>query len=286
MTSVRLAVVSDSHLSPRTPEATSNWDLLVEHVELSQPDAVVHTGDIALDGAALDGAAGREDLVFARRQLDKMSPMTLALPGNHDLGDNPCETNAESGDLITSARLSAYREHVGEDRWAVDIGGWRLVGFNAQLLGSGLEEEADQWDWLEQELTADRHDGRHSAVFLHKPLFHSLPHPAEHDVAIRYIRPGFRERLVELFENVGTRLIVSGHVHQHRHTQVGGADHVWCPTSWATLPAGLQALIGERWVGGLELTLADDGSVAVDQLRPAGIGQHVIGETIPNPYDH
>ena len=91
MAPVRLTIVSDSHLSTRTHEAVANWGLLVDHVDRTQPDAVVHTGDIALDGTQ-----GTEDLTHARQQLDKMGVPMLALPGNHDLGDNPCETNATS----------------------------------------------------------------------------------------------------------------------------------------------------------------------------------------------
>ena len=298
MAFTRLTVVSDSHLSELTPEATENWDALIGHVDTVQPDAIVHTGDIARDGTA-----GGAELVFARRALDRMGDTVLALPGNHDLGDNPCETNAGSPHLVTSDRVAAYRDHVGPDRWSVDVGPWRLVGLNAQLLGSGAEtaedsgladdiaeqsgladDIADQWAWLETELVPERFTDHHPAIFLHKPLWHSDPQPAEHDEPIRYVRPDARQRLTALLERVGAKVVVSGHVHQHRHTQARGMDHVWAPTAWATLPEAMQATIGERWVGALDLILDDDGSVTVNPVRPAGVHQHIIGETIPNPY--
>ena len=275
---VTLAVVSDSHLSPKTPEAAANWAALVRHIEVTKPDAVVHTGDIALDGTT-----DEDDLRYAKERLDELPVPVYPLPGNHDLGDNPCETNGESDHLITDDRLAAYRRHVGDDRWTFDLGTWRLIGANAQLFGSGLGAEDDQWRWLETQL-ADSGRDRHQAFFLHKPLLHSLPHPAEHDLPIRYVRPAARERLMAMLDAAAVRLVVSGHVHQHHRHRTGDLDHVWAPTSWATLAESMQATIGERWVGSLDLTLRADGSYHVEPVLPPDVGQHVIGQTVPNPY--
>jgi 3',5'-cyclic AMP phosphodiesterase CpdA len=279
MRTVRLTIVSDSHLSPKTPEALANWEALAAYVEQTGPDAVIHTGDITLDGTT-----DRRELGFARRHLDAMPAPVLALPGNHDLGDNPNETNGGSRYLIDDDRVAAYRDLIGEDRWATDIGGWRLVGFNAQLLDSGLADEEEQWSWLENELRPEALADHHPAVFLHKPLLHSDPQPDEHDLPVRYVRRTARERLLAMLTAAGVRVVVSGHVHQFRRFDAHRLNHVWAPTSWATIPATHQATIGERWVGGLDLALGDDGSVAVEHVRPAGVDQHIIGETIPNPY--
>ncbi len=278
MPSTSVVLVSDSHLSPRTPEATANWEVLMEHVATTNPAAVIHTGDIALDGASDD-----DDLRFARTQLDRSVVPMLALPGNHDLGDNPCETNAGAS-LITSDRVTSYREIIGDDRWAHQLGEWRLIGCNAQLFGSDLEEEAEQWSWLERELDFAGQDTHPTAFFMHKPLMHSDPHPSEHDVAIRYVRQQPRERLLGLLETAGVSVVVSGHVHQHRRVDLRGLDTVWAPTSWATIPPSMQDTVGERWVGGLELELHDDGRLDVVEIRPDNLGQHSIGESIPNPY--
>lgn len=278
MTSTTVVLVSDSHLSPRTPEATANWEVMLEHVAQTKPAAVVHTGDIALDGASDD-----DDLRFAKTQLDRSAIPILALPGNHDLGDNPCETNA-GATLITSERLASYRQIFGVDRWTHDLESWRLIGCNAQLFGSGLDEEDEQWSWLENQLAPASLGDRHVAFFQHKPLLHSDPQPEEHDVAIRYVRREPRERLLALLEAAEIGVVVSGHVHQHRRLDIRGIDTVWAPTSWATIPPSMQDTVGERWVGGLELQLHDDGRLDVVELRPDNLGQHSIGEDIPNPY--
>ena len=153
----RLIVVSDSHLSERTPEADQNWSAVLRHVDEARPDLVVHAGDLSLDGAH-DPA----DLEFARARLDRLGVPWRAVPGNHDVGDNPTPGH----DPITGHRRDRWLAAVGADRWTAELGGWRLVGFNAQLLGSGLAAEADQWDWLESQLDGA---GR-VAVLLHKPI--------------------------------------------------------------------------------------------------------------------
>jgi hypothetical protein len=36
-----------------------------------------------------------------------------------------------------SERLERWRRHLGRDYWSRDLEGWRLIGLNSQLLGSG-----------------------------------------------------------------------------------------------------------------------------------------------------
>ena len=129
MGSVRVTVVSDSHLSERTPEASGNWRAAVDHIAATAPDLVVHAGDISADGARLPA-----DLDFARRHLDEIEragARVLAVPGNHDVGENPFGVDGVENDgypLVDADRLARYRDAVGPDRWIVDIGDWRLVG--------------------------------------------------------------------------------------------------------------------------------------------------------------
>jgi hypothetical protein len=127
-------VVSDSHLSERTPEASANWGAVVDDVAADAPDLVVHTGDISADGARLPA-----DLATARRELDRLAEAgvrLVAVPGNHDVGENPYgdpdgdadDTVADDYPLVSAAALDRYRDTIGPDRWFVDVGAWRLVG--------------------------------------------------------------------------------------------------------------------------------------------------------------
>ena len=55
---------------------------------------------------------------------------------------------------VNDERRARFVQHFGEERWAFDAGGWRFLGVNSQLFGSaGQPAEADQWQWLEEELS-------------------------------------------------------------------------------------------------------------------------------------
>jgi 3',5'-cyclic AMP phosphodiesterase CpdA len=80
----RVILVSDTHLSASAPQAQANWDAVVGYVGACSPDLVIHLGDLSLDGAS--DAAG---LRRGRTQLDRLPAPWHAVPGNHDIGDNP-----------------------------------------------------------------------------------------------------------------------------------------------------------------------------------------------------
>jgi 3',5'-cyclic AMP phosphodiesterase CpdA len=299
--SIRIVVVSDSHLSERTPEAAANWRAVVDDLAADAPDVVVHAGDISTDGALRPA-----ELDFARGQLDLVEQTgvrLLTLPGNHDMGDNPFGDLAgpHAPDIpdryafVTPGLLARYREAFGPDRWIADVGGWRLVGLDAQLLGSGLPDEDEQWAWLSEVAAAMAAPGggpEYVALFLHKPLADPPDRP-DGASPHRYVVPQARERLAQALAAVPVRTVVSGHVHQYRrhagpmgYAADGGSPvHVWAPSSWAVLPDRIQPVLGEKVCGVAELVLGDDGTVGVELRRPPGLVQQVIADDIPDPYE-
>jgi 3',5'-cyclic AMP phosphodiesterase CpdA len=275
MSSVRVIVVSDSHLSNRTPEASANWDAVVDHVAAERPDLVVHAGDISVDGH--DRV---EDLEFARAQLARLHAPLVAVPGNHDIGDNPPAALA-GHDAVTLESVARFRRVFGSDRFSVRAGQWRLVGIDAQLLDAGSDDEVEQWQWLERELSPS--GARHPvALVLHKPL---VPAPADPDRPGRYVTAVARRRLLDLLDRAGARLVVSGHVHQALRHDLSGAAHVWAPSTWAVLPDDIQPVVGDKTPGVVELTLHDDGRADVEVRVPAGMGRYVLGIDAVDPYD-
>jgi len=76
--------VSDTHLSPDAPEAQENWAAVIRYATAAAPDLVIHLGDLSVDGAR-----NPADLDHARGQLEMLSVGWTAVPGNHDIGDNP-----------------------------------------------------------------------------------------------------------------------------------------------------------------------------------------------------
>jgi len=277
MTATRVLVVSDSHLSSRTPEALANWDAVVAHIAHDEPDIVVHTGDVSTDGAERG-----DDLAFARTQLDRVERPSYVLPGNHDLGDNPHAGSATSHEpRVDAERLARYRDHLGPDRWTIDLPGWRLVGLNALLFGSGLDDEAEQWRWFDDRLEGMGRRER-VGVFVHKPVVSTPARPddtAETSPG-RYVPPAARERILA----TGARLVVSGHTHQFCRHRTDGTTHVWAPSTWAVIPDRFQPTIGDKVCGVVELVLHDDGICETELMLPYGIVQQAIVDDFANPY--
>jgi predicted phosphodiesterase len=272
----RVVVVSDTHLSVRAPEAEHNWSAVLRHVEKTRPDLVVHAGDLSLQGADV-----AEDLSHSRSQLDLLPTRWRAVPGNHDIGDNPRpDADTVSDETVDAGRLGRWRDVVGDDSWCTVESGWRLVGVNAQLFGSGLLDEERQWDRLDAELTGPRVP---TVLFTHKPLTAGDDELAS-TPSYRFVPPPARGRLVELCQQGGVALVVSGHVHQSRALGTAGLAHLWAPTTWAVLPDWLQPPIGTKRCGILELDLRDDGGFDSRWVEPAGMRQLTLEEDIASPY--
>ena len=275
MTAPRLLVVSDSHLSPRTPEADANWDAVVRHVADDLPDLVVHAGDVSLDGALVP-----TDLEHARRQLDRLPVPWRAVPGNHDVGDNPGPATAD-GAAIDAQRRAQWLDAVGPDRWAVDLDGWTVLGIDAQLLGSGLPAEDEQWRWLARAAAgaADR------AVVLvaHKPVTEPDDDLAD-EASVWFLPSPARRRLRDTFGDHPPALVVTGHIHQFRSLDAGGSRHVWAPTTWAVLPDDRQPVAGAKRCGVVTIDLHRSPPVEPALVEPEGLAQFTLWRDVPDPF--
>jgi len=265
---VRLAVVSDSHLSAREAVANANWDTILAHLERSQPDIVVHAGDISLDGANDEA-----DLTHARAQLDRVPVPWLAVPGNHDLGEP-----SNAAEAVIEARRQAYESVFGDRFWTTTVDGWRLVGLDSQQFMDPESATEAWWQWTAAQLDTDQP----TVVFQHRPLTPTAV--GEIDTPLRYLTEPARSRLKAMLARPNVRLVVSGHVHQWRSVTIDATLHVWAPSTWATLPDRIQPVIGTKVVGLLDITLGDE--VTAHPITPADTNQAIIGETIPMPYGH
>ena len=254
----RIVVLSDIHLSPTHGFFWENWCVAREFANASNADAVIVNGDLAINGP--DSCA---ELAFAASALLNLRAPVMALPGNHDVGDEP--PGQDPDQIIDTERLARWDKAFAVDRWALDAGDWRLLGVNAQLFGSGLAREHEQDRWLDAQLSTA---GRPTALFLHKPLF--LDHPADDDVSASCMVPSARAPLLDKLHRSEVRLIVSGHLHQYRDRMVGDLRHLWVP---ATAFAGAQPHGGDARCGLTVLDFSQDG-VEVTIERPAGLVSH------------
>lgn len=220
-----LALLSDPHLSRRRPYTMAAWRGLKESLAALGPEAVIVAGDLVLDDC--DDA---DDRLFAADAVAALTPDVLVVPGNHDIGDNVAAPWMDQP--ATAARLDAFLAVHGRDRFAIDQAGWRIVGLNAQLFGTGLAREAEQWSWLAD---AVRDAGRRPlALVLHKPL--AAPGPAEGEDPNR-VDTSACPRLREITADARLKLVISGHYHHYRTCMMDGAVHLWLPST---------ALVGRR----------------------------------------
>jgi 3',5'-cyclic AMP phosphodiesterase CpdA len=273
----RLVIVSDSHLSARAPEADRNWSAVTAHTRRARPDLVIHAGDLTLDGMT-----DPDDLRHGRAGLDQLPVPWLAVPGNHDIGDNASPLTPFAI-TVNAARRRRWLDLIGTDWWLRDIGGWDLIGLNAQLFGSGLPAEQEQWTWLRAHVAPER-SGRPLVLITHKPIdagadeLAAAPH-------YRYVPAPARDRLTELLKQRQPRLVLSGHVHQYRRLDIRGTAHTWAPTTWAVLPDEIQATFGVKRCGVLSVDLDSRGS-AVTLVEPRGLQQMTLGRHLPDSYSH
>ena len=267
-----MILVSDTHLSPSAPEAQANWEAVLRHVATAAPDIVIHVGDLTQAGAHDPG-----QLDHARRQLDRLPVPWRTVPGNHDIGDNPWP-GVPDGSAVDAERRQRWLDVIGADHWSLPLNGWTLLAINAQLLGSGLEAEASQWSWLEEqasELGADQQ----IALVTHKPVTSTAAEVAS-SPPYRFLPPSDRDRLADL---VKAPLVISGHVHQHRLLHLDGTDHLWVPTTWAVLPDEMQPVLGAKRSGIVSLELASGSRPQPEFIEPSGLAQLTLTRDLPIP---
>ena len=96
------------------------------YIRAAAPDVVIHLGDLTLDGTHDPG-----DLRYGRRQLDRLPVPWHAVPGNHDVGDNP-RPGAPEAAAVDATRQQRWNEIIGADHWSLALGGWLLLAINAQ----------------------------------------------------------------------------------------------------------------------------------------------------------
>lgn len=214
---VRILHITDTHLSGTHPVFQFNWHLFAARVRALQPDLVIHTGD-----AAISDPDRVEDIAFARAEMDKLGVRYLIVPGNHDVGDNPVTADwlHRQPKHCTEERRQAWITHFGPDFWVEEIDGYRFVGLNAQLFGTGLVAEDAQWDMLREALKA----GGQIVLVSHKPLYSQVDGS---DLPLNSIPPDASREIEALCTETGVLVHLSGHLHRHKIIERAGFPRVW-----------------------------------------------------------
>jgi 3',5'-cyclic AMP phosphodiesterase CpdA len=274
---VRIVQISDTHFCEAGGVMRPNFERVAEYVnETLRPDLIVHTGDAVI--LFPDEEADRSAAWDALRTLD--APL-LVLPGNHDVGEPGPEPWAGIG--VTSERVDAHRRTFGPDRFAETFGNWAVVGLNSEILGSGLPEEDDQWEWLEGMVAGDL--PADVVLFLHKPVW--TPDgwsAAGHSVTIP---DDTRTRLLDAFRGRTLHAVGSGHLHCHREYSGNGPLELWAPST--AFMVDLPGLPPGR-LGLIEWQLDDDGvrttlhmPPGLDEREPRDVPELIAGITAVAP---
>lgn len=267
---MRIVQITDTHFSPSKAHFTPNWRPLAQWLQEVQPDLIIHTGDLSVDGADFDN-----DLTFCADLFAELSVSVLCVPGNHDIGHLPSSLQP-----INDERLGRWRGLIGPDRWVYDQAGWRLIGLNSLLIGSGHAEEEEQYQWLEEVLKTA--NGRPVAIFAHKPLF--VDSPDEGDTGYWGASPKDRKRLTDLFTTHNVQLYASGHLHRAWAGHYQNISLIWGPSSGFIVGPMERDLPGERIVGAVIHTLTDrvhSEIIPLSQLRPYLLDD-VVHEVYPS----
>ena len=267
-----IAHITDTHLSGDKPFFRDNFLCVADALKKRPADLVVNTGDVSLNGADRI-----DDLTEAKAHHDALGSPWLAIPGNHDVGDNQEIAKKQPTNVERRERwLSVF----GDDYWMRDVPGWRLLGINSLLLGSDIPGASHQEAFI-KEVSAGLSD-RQLALFLHKPLFHNSIE--EDELTGHAVNLAPRQKLLAA---LGTRLpkvVCCGHLHEHRESDHAGMRQVWAPAVSFTLSDWfLPTHGGVHTCGFIRLTLEPDGSFATELEQPDGLVHHDLAD-FPDAY--
>jgi 3',5'-cyclic AMP phosphodiesterase CpdA len=259
---MRIAIISDTHIAYASGAVYANLLAVRAWTEAISPRTTLHLGDVTADGAQHP-----EQLDFAARFFAGWPGPIRLLAGNHDTGDNDDIARSASEPAIDAERLARFQRALGPSRFQLTFDRWMLIGLNAQLLGSGGEEAA-QDVWLDAALTGVNGP---LGLFLHKPLF--LGQEGETPRHARYVPPEPRARLLARLKRRDLRFVVSGHAHQLRRRVFDGVEHVWVPSCAFVIPDAMQEVLGEKTVGVISLT-PDRDRHDIQFVVPPGVACH------------
>ena len=184
---VRIAHISDTHATSGKEFMEASYNIMVETVNMSDADLVVHTGDIT-------GSGLKEEFPLAKRLLGKIEKPIVVLIGNHDARNVGTELFEEYVGPIRGVRtfdeldlLIVYVDSTVPDQ-------------NEGRVGSL------QFNWLHQQLI-EHQRCKHKVVALHHHLI-----PVPHAGRERNVLNNAGD-LLDLFIKYDIDLVLCGHRH-------------------------------------------------------------------------
>jgi hypothetical protein len=257
---MRIALVSDTHLSARSPECVANWHAARRAIQRLDVDLTVHLGEVTLGGPF-----SADEFRLAAWLIGQWPTEMRCLTGSRDFGDASRQTDSPDP-WQRACRLS-----FGSDHWVLRAGGWRLLGFNAQILGTGSAREQSLLRLLDDEDGALDTQPR-TAVFVHWPSAcggQLAPSAASAGQAASRAYAG----LIGGPLKASLQLVVSGHRAPSIDFAATGVRQLRLPPTVHIGPDFNRHRIGEKLVGVGLLELGRD-EVGFDLWCPDGLTRH------------
>jgi serine/threonine-protein phosphatase CPPED1 len=193
-------------------QETANYEFTVASINRLRPKFVVICGDlINKTGDAVQSA----EYFRITAKIDP-SIKVYALPGNHDVGNDP-----------TPESLEYYRSHFGPDYYSFREGSIYGIALDSSVISSPskVQAEADkQESWFKLELEKARvSTARHIVVFQHHSWF--LQEPNEPS---QYFNIPIEQRLryLALLKMAGVRYVFAGHYHRNAFGKDGNLEMI------------------------------------------------------------
>lgn len=214
-----IAIISDMHLAPADEPA--DWGQHSEdiasrrarhlqevHRQLTNgppPAAILFGGDNA--NRPVDRPAYRST---AHDFMRRFPEPRFAIPGNHDVGST---VGWEEHDPNEMAEACAAFRQDWQDRWVFEAAGFRVIGINSQLFGSGLPDEREQTKWLRAQLA--RPTDAIQVVFAHTPPYLKGPDDDFADGSeMMCLLPPARMPLLAVLDESPPDLLITAHAHR------------------------------------------------------------------------
>ena len=222
------AVITDTHLNQGETECNSPFKVnklangrmrhVVRDLNNKEVDFVIHLGDLLHPVPAIPDLYDRAAQCF-KDQVAELRHKLYVVPGNHDVGDKPVDW-CPAG-MVKDDFLALWEKHFGAHYQAFDHQGLRFVLVNAQIINSGLRQEAEQKDWLEAELASAAAAGQRIYLNIHYPPYLTYRDEDEHYDNIG--EPG-RSWLLALMQKHKVEALFAGHVHNFWYHRYGETD--------------------------------------------------------------
>jgi 3',5'-cyclic AMP phosphodiesterase CpdA len=120
-----------------------------------------------------------------------------------------------------------WRAQFGPSWWHHDLPGLRVIGLDSALMGSGLDDEQRQLDFLDAMLGG--RGERHVLAFVHFPPF--THDPDDTVVSTHCLPPSPRHQLLTRCRDAGVLAIGCGHLHSYAATTYAGMAIVQAPST-------------------------------------------------------